>query len=290
MTTTRRTFLKTVGLLAAGAAVRTPARAFADPTDDEIARDLFARAARESWTTLPMGTLVTTVGRSFLGTPYAAHTLEVPGEEHLVVNLRGLDCTTFVETCLAFARCVKLGEATVGAFRAQLQLIRYRGGAITGYPSRLHYFADWIHDNAAKRVVRDLTGELGGERLEKRINFMTTHRNSYRQLADDTAFLAVRETEATLSARGMLYVPKERMAAVSGQMREGDVIGITSAIDGLDIAHTGLAVRSGGEIRLLHAPMAGKSVEITRNPLHVYLRGNDKQTGAMVARVLDPAA
>ncbi len=40
--------------------------------------------------------------RSFIGTPYAAHTLEAP-EEILTVRIDSLDCTTFVETAMALA-------------------------------------------------------------------------------------------------------------------------------------------------------------------------------------------
>ena len=40
--------------------------------------------------------------RRLCGRPYVAHTLE-RGDEHLVVNLRGLDCATLVETASALA-------------------------------------------------------------------------------------------------------------------------------------------------------------------------------------------
>ena len=43
-------------------------------------------------------------GKKFLGIPYVAHTLELGDKEHLIVNLHGLDCTTFVETLYALAR------------------------------------------------------------------------------------------------------------------------------------------------------------------------------------------
>ena len=44
-------------------------------------------------------------GKKFLGIPYVAHTLELGDKEHLIVNLHGLDCTTFVETVVALAMC-----------------------------------------------------------------------------------------------------------------------------------------------------------------------------------------
>lgn len=287
----RRRALQQLGLLALAA---TGGGRFAGlraaDTDEDLCRGKFTLAARSSWRTLPMGALVTTLGRSFLGTPYAAHTLETPGGERLVVNLRGLDCTTFVETSLTFARCLKLDRTSYEDYRAQLQLIRYRGGVIAGYQSRLHYFADWIHDNAAKKVVRDVTAELGGEPFEKKVNFMSTHREGYRQLADADAAAAVRADEEALSRRGMTYIPKGRVRELEPLLQEGDILGLTSSVEGLDVAHTGLAVREGGEVRLLHAPMAGKSVELSRKPLHAYMQGIEKQTGVMVARPLDPAA
>ena len=44
-------------------------------------------------------------GKKFLGLPYVAHTLELGDTEHLIVNLHGLDCTTFVETVVALSMC-----------------------------------------------------------------------------------------------------------------------------------------------------------------------------------------
>ena len=40
-------------------------------------------------------------GKKFLGLPYVGGTLENGDREHLIVNLHGLDCTTYVETVTA---------------------------------------------------------------------------------------------------------------------------------------------------------------------------------------------
>src|SRR5690606_12471803 len=97
-------------------------------------------------------------------TPYVAHTLEVPGPERLVINLRGLDCVSFVENTLALSRLVRAGVSDFEAFQAEIRALRYRDGAIDGYPSRLHYFTEWIADNERMGRVRDVTPELGGVR------------------------------------------------------------------------------------------------------------------------------
>ena len=51
------------------------------------------------------GNLIVEIGRLFINVPYKAGTLENLGKEKLIVNVPGFDCTTFVETVLALARC-----------------------------------------------------------------------------------------------------------------------------------------------------------------------------------------
>ena len=62
----------------------------------------------------------------FLGTPYQGNTLNVNQEEKLVVNLRALDCVTFVENVLALAALSDYNPSNEGQFTENLQKIRYR--------------------------------------------------------------------------------------------------------------------------------------------------------------------
>src|SRR5512142_59189 len=105
----RRAFLKDAAFLAAALPFGSRAAgAFLKGTTDrnaEIVEQKFHLAAEGSLQGKPIGSVMTAIGTSFIGTPYVAHTLEVPGPEHLVVNLQGLDCTTFVENVLALSRC-----------------------------------------------------------------------------------------------------------------------------------------------------------------------------------------
>ena len=47
-----------------------------------------------------IGEVIVATGQQLLNTPYVAGTLEAHSPEILIVNLRGLDCTTFVENVL----------------------------------------------------------------------------------------------------------------------------------------------------------------------------------------------
>ena len=125
------------------------------------------------------GKTMVSIGKTFIGTPYVAKTLEVGETESLVVNLHGLDCTTFVENVLAFSLLLRKGASDFDAFTRTLENIRYKDGKLDGYASRLHYFSEWIANNQKKGLLKDITAEIGGEVITKNINFMSTHRQLY---------------------------------------------------------------------------------------------------------------
>ena len=245
--------------------------------------------------TLPVGTAMAEIGRSFVGTAYVPRTLEVEGPERVVVNFRGLDCVTFVENVFALSRFVRSGAgrsltdrpAAEAHYQKLLEEIRYRDGQLDGYQSRLHYFSDWIANNASRMLIRDLGADLEGIHDLDRIDFMTTHVDSYSQLANFENLEALRETEERLSAAGRLFVPEARIPAVADHLEDGDIIAATSVVEGLDVAHTGLALWVEGTLRLMHAPLVGDSVQISEVTLAERIQRIEGQDGIIVARPLD---
>ncbi len=274
--------------LQAGGGLRTAWQdsVVATPRDRQIFRQTMERARRERLDTLSIGEIIVRLGRSFVGAPYAAHTLEQPGPERVVVNLRAFDCVTFVENMLAMARVVRSGDTSFDAYVGELRRIRYRGGQIDGYASRLNYFSEWISDNAAKGVVRPMTKALGGVPDARPIDFMSAHADAYRQLAQPEVLAQIRAIEKRLSATPRDYIPQDRIADVADRIQDGDIIAMTSSLPGLDVAHTGIAIRVNGELHLLNAPLVGKAVQISALPLADRIRGIRTQTGIMVARPL----
>jgi hypothetical protein len=288
----RRDFLKSASLLAAIPWVWTgPASDgwFDEDDDATICSKKFKLAVSLHLREKPIHEVIIEMGKSFLETEYVAHTLEQPGEEQLVINMRGLDCVSFCENSLVLARCIKKGKTSFDQYKAELQFIRYRAGVINRYPSRLHYFSDYIFDNEKKGVWKNVTKTLGGMPYRKTINFMSTHPDSYPQLIRHPEFVTIiQQQEAVISKRAMVHVPKDRVAQVADRIQSGDVIGITSDIPGMDIAHTGIAIRQHEKLHFMHAPITGSKVMITEKTLAEYLAGNKKQLGIMVARPLEP--
>lgn len=236
---------------------------------------------------LPINEIIGEVGKSFTGTEYVAGTLDEHMNESLVVKVTGLDCVTFVENALIMSRLVKKGTTEFDDYKKELEFIRYRGGKMDGYPSRLHYFSDWIYDNQEKGVLEDITSGIGGKAYNKTIDFMTTHPDSYKQLKNDPANLAaMEEVEAQMNKRQMYYIPKGEVDQFYDLLQTGDIIGTTTDIAGLDITHTGFIYKDGNGTHFMHASLPKKQVMISNEELKEYLAGNKKQSGVMVARPL----
>jgi hypothetical protein len=278
-----------VAVAAEPGAVPSTTPAPLDVVDSEEDRLIFREkmewARAERLDTLPIGEIVARVALAFVGAPYTPGTLEIEGPERLVVNLREFDCVTLVESTLAMARLIRDGRFDdYDGFTRELARIRYRGGVIDGYASRLHYFSDWIADGESKGIVRNVTRELGGIPDTGRVNFMSTHPEAYRQLADPANLEAIRGVEAELGRRPRHYIPEHAIEGAAGGIRNGDIIAATSSLPGLDVAHTGFALWLDGRLHLLHAPLVGKTVEISELPLAGRIQRIEGQDGIMVAR------
>ena len=231
------------------------------------------------------GTTLVAVGKTFKGIPYVAKTLEIGKTETLVVNLQGLDCTTFVENVLAFSLLLREGKMDFDSFTSALEKIRYDDGKLNGYGSRLHYFSEWIANNEEKGILKEITAEIGGIEIKKEINFMGTHRGLYPFLEDDENFKKIIATEKALKERTLCYLPQNQIEANEHLIQTGDIIALATSIDGLDVTHTGIATREkDGRIHLLHASTGSMEVEVTKLPLADYLKKVKKNTGIMVAR------
>ncbi len=225
------------------------------------------------------------IGQYFLDAPYVAGTLESPdGEERLTVNLREFDCTTFVETVIALARTRHSPHVDFQAFRRNLQTLRYRNGQVVDYASRLHYFSDWLAEHAATGYLTNLTAHLGGRPMNKFICYMTSHRNRYASLDNSLVYTEISALEQEINRRPLFFIPKNRVPSLEKELQDGDLIGVTSAKFGLDVAHEGFVLRRNGRAYLLHASSEFGRVMLTSTPLSEYLSRNAAHSGIMVAR------
>ena len=234
----------------------------------------------------PHGSEMTAIASLFIGAPYVGGTLEGDTVESLKINLHAFDCTTFVETVLALVRTRSFGQRTVEAYAAQLRNIRYRGGIIDGYLSRLHYFSEWIADNERRGSVVEVSRQAGGVCDTLHLSFMSSHADLYPKLAGDPQQRArIRAQERRLSGTTFYYIPASRIdTATLAAIHDGDIIAFTTAIAGLDIAHVGIACRRDGEVHLLHASSSAGRVLLDPRPLAQQLQETRRFTGIRIIR------
>ena len=249
--------------------------------DKEIFEKILLQYSAEKNT--PIAELVVKVGTFFKETPYVAHTLEIQPEQ-LVVNLRELDCTTFAESVLAIARTVKSEKPSFEQYTNELRNIRYRNGKIDGYPSRIHYFSDWIFENNKRNFIKDVSEEIAKIPYPLKVNFMSTHPASYVQLKDSMLIPVIAKQEKEISSRRMFYIPEDKLAEFEHHLQDGDIVGITTTIKGMDVSHVGILVRQNGRVHLLHASSTAKKVILSEETLEEYMKSSKSATGIMVAR------
>lgn len=228
--------------------------------------------------------LMDETAKFFLGVPYVGKTLEYE-PERLIVNLREMDCMTFVENVLALAEVSASGTPSWQTYLEKLQQIRYRDGKIEDYTSRLHYTSDWIYENEKKGLIADITKEIGGVPLAMDVSFVSTHPESYMQMQSHPEYIAVMEKkEKEINSRQYYYIPKEEIDKREAQIRTGDIVCFVTSIKGLDISHVGIIHKEGDKMTFIHASSGKKRVIINEESLQDYVLGIKKSKGIMVLR------
>lgn len=240
---------------------------------------------------LEQGERIVEIGKFFLGTPYVGGTLEGNETEKCVINLDELDCVTFYEQVISLtlisSEFFNADFLVEDAFEKELTKMRYRDGIVDGYLSRLHYSSDWIYENTKNGLFRDITKEIGGIKIEEEINFMSRNPKYYDQLKNNSENLKkIQLIENKLNQLDRFYIPKNKInGEVISKIASGDIIFITSARNGLDYAHTGIALKEGKQLKFLHASSKKKKVVIDESLVN-YLKTVKGHTGITVLRLI----
>ena len=232
--------------------------------------------------------LIEFYARQLLGTPYVAHTLEAD-EEVLTINIHELDCLTFIETLYALTRATLNGRYSWRDFAANIENVRYRGGEMGDYSSRIHYISEWIIDNNVRGNLVEVTPDLPHvDYMIKNIDYMTHHTGSYRQLKNDSAMVEkIRRFE--LRNHRFPYLKRSWLndKAVKAALRSGDFVSLVTKTEGLDVSHNGIIiVDDKGDPYLLDASMSGGKVMFEGKPLFKYLERSKTNIGVRVFRMI----
>lgn len=252
-------------------------------TDDpKVVFEQKMKAVRQG--TLPELTL--RMAESFQGTPYVASTLEGNPTEQLVCRFDGLDCTTLVDAAVSLA-LARQKDLSYEQFLIELTRLRYVKGTIDGYPSRQHYFLSWRNENQQRGLLDDITQQLGGVPYDKPIDFMSAHADLYKGITSDDILEKIKQNEALLNGQRYTYIPKALVRGVESGLADGDIIGITSTIPGLDCNHQGIIKMIKNRAYLVHASTTAKRIITSPVPLTDYLNSVKRHSGIIVLRLKD---
>ncbi len=253
-----------------------------------VLKELAAAAEREDGPAL-----MVRAAKSLLGQKYVAGTQE-GRDEKLRIFLTQTDCILFAETCLGLVKTAQRcgTDATFEDLAETLQGSRYRDGVVDRYDSRLHYVTEWVAQGERTGLFRDLTPGLGGVADPRPINFMTKHPDSYAPLAGESGYAKENRARAAaveerISALPKTYIPKARIRDVESQIRSGDILCFTTAVDGLDVSHVVIAYRAkaGDRLGFIHASIGEKKVIVDPRTLEAALAASRNITGIRVLRV-----
>lgn len=228
--------------------------------------------------------------RELKGLPYVGKTLDRNANERLVVNLRQMDCTTYVENVLALAICTRKGLTTFRDFCRQLQLIRYRQGHVS-YTDRLHYFSAWIEDNTRLGFVREVQEPNPPFTAVQtlRINYMSHHPHLYPMLVKHPGWVkGIAEMEQELNGLTYSYIPKQEIAddtLFRSTIHDGDIIAIITSRDGLDTSHIGIAVWHADGLHMLNASTVHGRIVEEPMLLKTYMKRHPSQVGIRIIHV-----
>lgn len=239
-----------------------------------------------------MPKLVLRIAEQFLGTPYVGGACE-GSPETLKVFLDKTDCITFVEMCCCFALTVKGLSLEGGLHKAlpsysllesNIRQMRYRGGKIDGYSSRVHYTSEWILQNEAAGVMDEYSSYYGVPLIQN-FSFMSANSSLYPALKDNPSEVGrIRKMEADLNSRcsSVAYIPQRDLMRdeVIRNIQPGDIVFFRSPREGLDITHVAFAYENGGQMCFLDASSIAGKVVVESRTLASYAKN-----GIRVARL-----
>ncbi|WP_238523464.1 N-acetylmuramoyl-L-alanine amidase-like domain-containing protein [Candidatus Methylacidiphilum infernorum] len=232
--------------------------------------ELIEVAQKKDWPSLPLGERIVQVGLFLVGTPYRHYTLEIDDQvESPSVNFYAMDCWTFYETSLAFARMLHF-DAKLWTPQTLLRLIeieRYRNGECTGsYLSRIHFLEELFDDNQKRGLVVDKTKTLHGVPIYREVKEMTEGWRQYRYLRHNPSLLpAMALIEQRVSRLPVYHIPKNHIRSIESKISNGDIIAITTLDPHSYTSHVGIAYKDReGILRFLHASSTHHQVYIDK--------------------------
>lgn len=119
-------------------------------------------------------------------------------------------------------------------------------------------------------------------RVYKDFSFLSTYLRKKSAISVDLNLLENRER--ALAKKAFEYTAVVDLHSLIPLIQSGDLVAFVTSNPHLDFLHTGMLVRQGNRIRLLHASQDKKQVVLSEESLQAYLKSHPKFIGICVFR------
>lgn len=201
------------------------------------------------------GPLIELLSREFLGTRYKGNMLKgsATSPEQVVIDFSGLDCFTYLDYVEAARKAT-----TKADYVNQLVQTRYVDGNVD-FAHRRHFFTDWA--DRTQLLANDVTAAISSHAItaEKQLN----------RKSDGGSYLP----GLPVVKRDITYIPSQFVDAnVVSQLRTGDLIGIYTAAEGLDVTHVGFFIETTDGPVLRNASSKKANMKVVDSPFLEYVK------------------
>lgn len=193
------------------------------------------------------------------------------------VRLDAVDCVTFVEQSLAMARA-----RTAEGMLDELARIRYKNG-VTTYQDRNHFTeADWLPNNIAAGIIRDITAEVAGSDTRTITKLISKRAWYAAKTVKDLkgpriAGLSEAEKQALVAewrasgayipdqTASLAYLPIETLARHAKDIPNGTIVSLVRADKPTIptvVSHMGLILQKDGHTFLRHAAQGDRVIDV----------------------------
>ncbi len=297
------------------AATTTQAHPLAGAATQDNIRALIAQNTAD-----PLPVRIARISNAFLGAPYKA---DIFGEgdagkydKDPVFRFDGFDCTTYIETVCALAMARNVDD-----FKKIITRMRYKKGKIS-FVTRNHFPSmDWIPENTRQGLIKDITSQVAGRYGIHTAIAIIDKQSWYKHLslsrlspipatpAAQAAQLKALQNEgksfkperASLPYIGLdvLFIDGKPNATLFDAIPSGAIINIVrpnwnlshSIGTHINVSHQGFAIREENGTLLFRHAKAGKTLQVSQEPLTDYLHqfiGSKTIKGINILMPLDP--
>ena len=216
-------------------------------------------------------------------------------EEHLIVSLSHVDCTTVMEDVLSLALCYRDGRTTLDDLKDYYRRMHYQDGVIS-FATRNHYFT-WIMQSAikegfVKRISPDEPAFPFTGLMDLQPSYMTRNKYLFSPQMDDEKnyeAIALRQQQRVR----FTYVPRELLGMPQdselGVIHDGDIMAVVcdqhTWARGVEVKHLLIAKWKDGRLHFYHASADG--LGLANMDAYTFMKDKFTMIGVAIYRLKD---